>query len=71
MVGLVNLESFCGTPEKLVLERLSERKLEDIQLDTLVIFIVFSRFASELDMTVLRGVTVVYKIKRRGSRTDP
>jgi len=28
-------------------------------------------FAAEFDTTVLRGVYIGYKIKRRGPRTDP
>jgi len=43
MVGLLSLESCCGRPKmrNSVLERFRDRKLDDIQLDTLVI--VFSR----------------------------
>jgi len=43
MVGLLSLESCCGRPKmrNSILEGLRERKLEDIQLDTLVIM--FSR----------------------------
>jgi len=43
MVGLLSLESCCGRPKirNSVLERLRDRKLDDMQLDTLVI--IFSR----------------------------
>jgi len=38
MVGLLSLESCCGRPKtrNSVIEGLRDRKLEDIQLDTLV-----------------------------------
>jgi len=38
MVGLLSLESCCGRPKmrNSVLEELRDRKLKDIQLDTLV-----------------------------------
>jgi len=43
MVGLLSLESYCGRSKmrNSVLEGLRDRKLEDLQLDTLAI--VFSR----------------------------
>jgi len=44
MIGILSLESCCGRPKmrNAVFERLRDRKLDDIQLDTLVI--VFSRW---------------------------
>jgi len=43
MVGILSIEGCCGRPKmrNSVLEGFKDRKLEDIQLDTLVI--VFSR----------------------------
>ena len=86
MIGLLSFESCWGRPTKRnsFLEGLRERKLHDIQLLTLVIVssrweILYAKsaaendkkswwFADKLDMTVPRGV--VYKMKRRGPRTD-
>jgi len=44
MVGLLSSESCCGRPKmrNSVLEGLRDKKLEDIQLDTLVDFRVFN-----------------------------
>jgi len=70
MVGLLSLESCCGRPKirNSVLRRLRERKLEDIQLNMLVI--VFSRWVmlweksmvmvccSNIDMTLPLAIRI-------------